>query len=100
MDGNQTTFHLRNLKPVTMYEVTVTSENMHGTSLPTYALRTLTLSSEPSYDLPPPAENVTSSGNESSPAIPDVRGCCVQKGVKQERCLRTMCDPSRADETT
>uniref|UniRef100_A0A4D5RKC4 Putative neural cell adhesion molecule l1 n=1 Tax=Ixodes scapularis TaxID=6945 RepID=A0A4D5RKC4_IXOSC len=100
VDGNQTTFHLRNLKPVTMYEVTVTSENMHGTSLPTYALRTLTLSSEPSYDLPPPAENVTSSSNESSPAIPDVRGCCVQKGVKQERCLRTMCDPSRADETT
>lgn len=97
VDGNQTTFHLRNLKPVTMYEVTVTSENMHGSSLPTYALRTLTLGSDPTFDLPTPA-NITS--NDSLPGIPDVRGCCVKRGVKQERCLRTMCDPSRADETT
>uniref|UniRef100_A0A131YT19 Neural cell adhesion molecule l1 n=1 Tax=Rhipicephalus appendiculatus TaxID=34631 RepID=A0A131YT19_RHIAP len=97
VDGNQTTFNLRNLKPVTMYEVTVTSENMHGTSLPTYAVRTLTLGAEPSFDLPTP-ENITS--NETLPSIPDVRGCCIKRGVKQERCLRTMCDPSRADETT
>lgn len=97
VDGNQTTFNLRSLKPVTMYEVTVTSENMHGTSLPTYAVRTLTLGAEPSFDLPTP-ENITS--NETLPTAPDVRGCCVKRGVKQERCLRTMCDPSRADETT
>ncbi|XP_075547346.1 Ig-like and fibronectin type-III domain-containing protein 2 [Dermacentor variabilis] len=97
VDGNQTMFNLRNLKPVTMYEVTVTSENMHGTSLPTYAVRTLTLGAEPSFDLPTP-ENITT--NETLPSIPDVRGCCVKRGVKQERCLRTMCDPSRADETT
>ncbi|KAH8032935.1 hypothetical protein HPB51_003889 [Rhipicephalus microplus] len=97
VDGNQTTFNLRNLKPVTMYEVTVTSENMHGTSLPTYAVRTLTLGAQPSFDLPTP-ENITS--NETLPSIPDVRGCCIKRGVKQERCLRTMCDPSRADETT
>ncbi|XP_064458219.1 Ig-like and fibronectin type-III domain-containing protein 1 [Ornithodoros turicata] len=98
VDSNQTTFHLRGLKPVTMYEVTVTSENRHGSSLPSYALRTLTLNTE--MTIIPSSNATTNDTDDMLPKLPDIRSCCVKNGVKQERCLRTMCDPSRADETT
>lgn len=99
VDANQTSFHLRGLKPTTMYEVTVTSENLHGSSLPTYALRTLTLNTDAPV-MVPPFNATTNSSDGNLPKLPDIRACCVKHGVKQERCLRTMCDPSRADETT
>ncbi|XP_023234906.1 Ig-like and fibronectin type-III domain-containing protein 2 [Centruroides sculpturatus] len=92
VNGTLRDYTVENLHPLTMYEIAAIAQNEHGSSLPTYALRTLTLSSSSDIDHDKPIEkpNVT---------IPDVRGCCERKGVQLGRCLRILCDPSRADET-
>ncbi|XP_050727678.1 Ig-like and fibronectin type-III domain-containing protein 1 isoform X2 [Eriocheir sinensis] len=73
---------LNNLSPMTWYEVSVVSVNVHGTSLPSYTLRVLTH---------PRGHNKTAVVH---PELPDVVGCCSDKGVKHIRCLRNLCDPS------
>lgn len=92
INGSLRDYTVENLHPLTMYEITAIAQNEHGSSLPTYALRTLTLSSNSEIESNQPIEkpNIT---------VPDVRGCCERKGVQLGRCLRILCDPSRADET-
>lgn len=60
-----------NLVPLTMYEVTVTAWNENGSSLPSNAVRTLTLT-------PGQAKPFTTA---KPPKLPDVRACCVEQNI-------------------
>lgn len=80
---------INDLKPFTMYSISVTAFNDYGSSLPSYRVRALTLES--------------GIGKQTSvaevPVLPDVRGCCVSHGMTHRTCLDRMCDPKRADFT-
>lgn len=78
---------VNNLTPYTMYEVTVTAVNNHGSSLPSYSVRSLTLNSG----------NMKPSISGEAPKLPDIRSCCVRKGVHPKNCLDKFCEPSLAD---
>lgn len=81
------TAEITKLKPFTMYEITVTAKNSHGTSLPSFAVRSMTL----------PSGKVKSKMKASPPKLPDVRACCVEKGVNHALCLDKLCDPVQSD---
>ncbi|KAF4520404.1 hypothetical protein B566_EDAN003972 [Ephemera danica] len=72
------------LKPFTMYEVSVTATNSHGNSLPSPAIRTLTLV---------PGQSKRSDSSEDAvsgatpPPIPDVRACCESHGNMDRKCI-------------
>lgn len=83
--ASQTFAVLNNLSSFTMYEVTVTSLNNHGSSLPSYAIRSLTLT---------PGKMKPAAVKEA-PKLPDIRGCCVKKGITHKGCLDKLCDPSK-----
>jgi len=74
------------LKPNTMYEITVTALNKHGSSLPSYSVRAVTLSND--AVVPKRAE---------APQLPDIRSCCIKKGVQHASCLDKLCDPVLTD---
>ncbi|XP_017783380.1 PREDICTED: Ig-like and fibronectin type-III domain-containing protein 2 isoform X2 [Nicrophorus vespilloides] len=78
---------LNDLSPFTMYEVTVSALNIHGSSLPSYRVRSLTLT--------PGKIKPTMAG--TSPKLPDVKGCCMKKGIGHRTCVDKLCDPSLAD---
>ncbi|XP_039279825.1 Ig-like and fibronectin type-III domain-containing protein 2 [Nilaparvata lugens] len=69
------------LTPLTMYEVTVIAKNVHGSSLPSYPVRSLTLI---------PGQSRQKAG-KAPPNLPDVRGCCYEKGVTHTTCLDKLC---------
>lgn len=83
--SNQTIINY--LKPFTMYEVTVTATNNHGASLPSYAVRTLTLT----------PGTIKSKTIGEVPKLPDTKKCCADKGINQTSCLNQLCDPSVID---
>lgn len=81
---------INNLQPFTMYTIFVTAENEFGSSLPSTRVRALTL------------ENGMANGGNSIaviPKLPDVKGCCISKGITHRMCLDKMCDPVNADFT-
>ncbi|KAK8735036.1 hypothetical protein OTU49_005792, partial [Cherax quadricarinatus] len=82
VSASQTHATIRNLSPLTWYEVSVVSVNRHGSSLPQYKLRVLTEAQQANKTEP------------VHPELPDIVGCCSDKGVKHYRCLRNLCDPS------
>ncbi|XP_060521519.1 Ig-like and fibronectin type-III domain-containing protein 2 isoform X2 [Cylas formicarius] len=84
-DQNSSVFN--DLTPFTMYEVTVTAHNLVGSSLPSYAIRTLTLA--------PGQVKQTMVGH--TPALPDIRSCCANKGITHKTCLTKLCDPIEAE---
>ncbi|KAL0821463.1 hypothetical protein ABMA28_004934 [Loxostege sticticalis] len=86
--ANTTFFVLNDLLPFTMYEVTVTSYNIHGSSLPSYAIRSLTLT---------PGKMKTTEV-AAAPELPDVRSCCVSAGVNYFGCVEKLCDPTKTFE--
>ncbi|XP_067138192.1 Ig-like and fibronectin type-III domain-containing protein 1 [Centruroides vittatus] len=88
--SRETSYTVNNLLPLTMYEVQMVSVNEHGTSLPTYASRAITFSNNDTNKIIP---------QTTVPHLPDVIGCCEQRGVPLGRCLRTLCDPTRAEQT-
>lgn len=92
VDSNVTTLTVDNLKPYSMYEVEVIALNIHGTSLPSYRVRTLTLI--PTAD---EEKEKKENGNSTVLEIPDVRACCIREGLPMQSCLHRFCDPSRAD---
>ncbi|XP_022644548.1 Ig-like and fibronectin type-III domain-containing protein 1 isoform X2 [Varroa destructor] len=94
LPSNQTSFTMDGLKPSTMYQISIFAQNSEGQSLPTPPIRVLTLSE---FRKKNDGDKKAASAKET---IPDIRACCVEKEVKQERCLRTMCDPSHAHEAT
>lgn len=83
--SSQTFAVLNNLSSFTMYEVTVTSLNNHGSSLPSYAIRSLTLT---------PGKMKPTAVKEA-PKLPEIRECCVKKGITHKGCLDKLCDPSK-----
>lgn len=85
--GSQNSTILSDLAPFTMYEVTVTALNIHGSSLPSYSVRSLTLT---------PGKMKPTAVAEA-PQLPDIKGCCVKKGVGHKTCLNKLCDPLMAD---
>lgn len=74
---------LNNLTPFTMYEISVYAANKHGTSLPSYTVRSLTLV--------PGKIKPTIVGKE--PKLPNVMECCLNKGVNHKTCVHNLCDP-------
>lgn len=75
------------LKPFTMYEVTVIAKNNHGTSLPSFAIRSTTLL---------PGEVKPKMGVDP-PKLPDIRSCCIKNGVSHMVCLDKLCNPVQSD---
>ncbi|XP_049875990.1 Ig-like and fibronectin type-III domain-containing protein 1 isoform X2 [Pectinophora gossypiella] len=88
VNANRTFLVINDLLPFTMYEITVTSYNIHGSSLPSYAIRSLTLT--PGKMKPTEVA--------SAPKLPDVRGCCVSAGVNHYGCVDKLCDPTKTFE--
>ncbi|XP_039756067.1 Ig-like and fibronectin type-III domain-containing protein 1 isoform X2 [Pararge aegeria] len=86
--ANKTFLVLNDLLPFTMYEITVTSYNIHGSSLPSYAIRGLTLT---------PGKMRTTEV-AAAPKLPDVRGCCISAGVNHFGCVDKLCDPTKTFE--
>ncbi|XP_037031427.1 Ig-like and fibronectin type-III domain-containing protein 2 isoform X3 [Bradysia coprophila] len=80
---------INDLKPFTMYVITVTANNDFGSSLPSMRVRALTLDSVVGQQT-----NVA-----VVPILPDVRGCCMKQGMTHRTCLDRMCDPKKADFT-
>lgn len=94
VDGNKTSYVSSGLQPITMYEVQITSQNSHGTSMPTNAMRALTLSS--SDKGPMPDLNAT---EDYFAHLPNITKCCEDKGVPEGRCLKSLCDPADDEDT-
>nr|CAD7400362.1 unnamed protein product [Timema poppensis] len=80
---------VNNLKPFTMYEIFVTARNIHGSSLSSYSVRTLTLT----------PGRLKSSQVAEAPELPDIRSCCVKKGITHPTCVDKLCDPALSDIT-
>ncbi|XKL66935.1 hypothetical protein PGB90_010355 [Kerria lacca] len=81
---------IRHLTPYTMYEITVTAKNTRGSSLPSQAIRSVTLS----------VGKVKNNNNSKPPPpLPDIRNCCMKKGITHSTCLDKLCDPAQADAT-
>lgn len=78
---------INNLVPFTMYEVTVSALNSHGSSLPSYAVRSLTLT---------PGKMKSTTVGEA-PKLPDIKSCCANKGIGHKTCVTKLCDPALAD---
>ncbi|XP_068617615.1 Ig-like and fibronectin type-III domain-containing protein 2 [Battus philenor] len=88
VQANKTSYILNDLLPFTMYEITVTSYNIHGSSLPSYSVRSLTLT---------PGKMKTTQV-APAPKLPDVRGCCISAGVNHYGCVEKLCDPTKTFE--
>ncbi|GFS33092.1 ig-like and fibronectin type-III domain-containing protein, partial [Nephila pilipes] len=94
VDGNKTSYVASGLLSVTMYEVQIISENSHGSSLPTSAVRALTLASPDERDA-----TVNNSSETYFAHLPNITRCCEDKGVPEGKCLRSLCDPSDDEDT-
>lgn len=81
---------IKNLEPFTMYEITITAKNDHGTSLPSFAIRSTTL----------PRGTIRNKADYDPPKLPDIKTCCVKKGVTHLVCLDKLCDPVHSDVTS
>nr|CAI5827663.1 unnamed protein product [Callosobruchus analis] len=86
--GAKSSTVVNDLSPFTMYEISVTASNKHGSSLPSYTVRSLTLA--------PGTSKPTSGVPSAPPNLPDVRQCCQRRGVSHKTCLSKLCDPKDA----
>lgn len=73
--GTEYEVKIDNLTPYTMYEVTVVANNKHGSSLPSIAIRSLTLNTDQK------TSRRTNTDNSKLPPLPDIRSCCMKKGI-------------------
>ncbi|XP_055857089.1 Ig-like and fibronectin type-III domain-containing protein 2 [Episyrphus balteatus] len=80
------------LKPLTMYSVTVTAHNEHGESLPSQRVRALTFRTDDS--------RIMNNSTVVVPQLPNIRGCCEKNGMYHRMCLDKMCDPKKASLAT
>jgi hypothetical protein len=62
---------VNDLQPYTMYELSVTALNIHGSSLPSYSVRTLTLT----------PGKMKPTAVAQAPGLPDIKTCCINKGI-------------------
>ncbi|KAG8229762.1 hypothetical protein J437_LFUL007060 [Ladona fulva] len=94
--GTKNSTIVSDLLPFTMYEVSATAMNIHGSSLPSYSVRTVTYMP----NINPTSSSLTPSGSTSSPKVPklpDVRTCCKNSGIRHPTCLDKLCDPSQSN---
>lgn len=73
--GTDSKVKIDQLTPYTMYEVTVVAINKHGSSLPSTAIRFLTLNTDQK------TSRRTNIDDSKLPPLPDIRSCCINKGV-------------------
>lgn len=73
--GTEYEVKIDKLTPYTMYEVTVLANNKHGSSLPSTAIRSLTLNTDQKTSR---RSNTTTA---ELPPLPDIRSCCMKKGI-------------------
>lgn len=78
---------VNDLKPYTMYELSVTALNIHGSSLPSYSVRTLTMT----------PGKMKPTAVAQAPGLPDIKTCCINKGITHPMCVDKLCDPSLSD---
>jgi hypothetical protein len=114
LPANQTQFNVTNLKPFTVYEVVMQSRNRFGQSLPSEQIRVVTRLNATSghqdarvpTSIPAPGElviqdtNVNKSRSSADKQLPDMRRCCIERGVKLDRCVDVLCDPTHTDQAT
>ena len=92
VNGTLRDYVIDDLKPFSLYNVTITSENSLGRSLPTYVLKVLTLSdTEAKEKLKAGADQL--SGPPTVPDIPDTKQCCRDNNVTHASCVNNFCDP-------
>ncbi|XP_021960351.1 Ig-like and fibronectin type-III domain-containing protein 1 [Folsomia candida] len=82
--GDLTNVLITQLQPFTMYEISVIAFNIHGRSLPSNRVRTLTL-----------APGIVRPNSTTPPTLPDIQTCCIQSGVNSETCVAKLCDPRK-----
>ena len=90
VNGSLNEYTIGELKQFTMYEIQMTAVNKLGSSLSTNPIRALTLTPEPDVQKMP-------SNPKNEPKLPNIRKCCQDNGVALDRCLDTLCDPTKAD---
>lgn len=101
VQGNSTDKLLGPLKPNTMYEIKMIAFNKFGESLPTNLLRVVThgqsmVSPAAAADDDGTAvdkSNNTTIGQDESMKVPNLRQCCTNKGVRNDACLKQLCEP-------
>jgi hypothetical protein len=76
---------IKDLKPFSLYNVTIESENDLGHSLPTYTLRILTLSKTESKVKATKSKDIP--GPPKVPVLPDTKQCCRDNNVTHARYL-------------
>ncbi|KAJ8984656.1 hypothetical protein NQ317_015747 [Molorchus minor] len=84
--ASQNSTVLQDLAPFTMYEVRVSALNTHGSSLPSYSVRSLTLT----------PGNMKQTAVGQPPQLPDIGSCCFNKGITHKTCVEKLCDPKEA----
>lgn len=72
---------IKELVPFTMYEITLTARNKHGSSLPSNPVRALTLT---------PGQ-MRSETPKKVPPLPDIKQCCLDNGVQHTGCVDKLC---------
>lgn len=81
---------IKDLKPFTMYSISMTANNNFGSSLPSVRIRALTLDS---------GVVGTRTSVAVVPVLPDIRSCCIKNGMTHHTCVDKMCDPRKTDQT-
>lgn len=111
LPANQTRFNVTSLKPFTVYEVVMQSRNRFGQSLPSEQIRVVTRLNETAghqdaripSSIPAPGElaiNQTANQNSADNRLPNMRQCCIDRGVKLDRCVDVLCDPTHTDQAS
>ncbi|XP_059475873.1 Ig-like and fibronectin type-III domain-containing protein 1 isoform X2 [Neocloeon triangulifer] len=76
---------ISSLNPFSMYEIAVIAVNRHGKSLPSPAIRTLTLV--------PGQKKSKSPTSGTLPPLPDVKKCCIEEHKVEPKCAERLCNP-------
>ena len=90
ISANKTEYIIGPVPEATMFEIRMISTNKFGESLPTSEIRVVTHSqNEPK---PVTGSSIIDEVEEKKKA-PNLRKCCVDKGVKTDACLKQLCEP-------
>jgi len=92
ISANKTEHIIGPLPEATMFELRMVATNKFGESLPTSEIRVVTHS--PNEPKPVNASSTEPIDEvEEKKQAPNLRKCCVDKGVKTDACLKQLCEP-------
>ncbi|RWS18051.1 Ig-like and fibronectin type-III domain-containing protein C25G4.10 [Dinothrombium tinctorium] len=94
VSANRTEYYLKDLKPSTMYEIVMLSVNGVGKSVPSNTIRAFPLSSTAVKEKKDKS-NKTALINK----LPNLRQCCRNGGINDDKCLDILCDTSQPADT-